>query len=75
MVDRVCGSGRIGLIVLCSLTGLGAAGFGTKFPVLTFMIIAPRLEDATSCILRIVLDRGGVLTSGYVPWVLLLRLR
>ena len=75
MVDRVCGSGRIGLIVLCSLTGLGAAGFGTNFPDLTFMTIAPRLEDASSCILLTVLDRSDVWTSGYVPWVLLLRLR
>ena len=49
------------------LTGLGAAEFGTNFPDLTFMTIAPRLEDAASCFLRIVLDRGGILASGYVP--------
>ena len=60
--------------VLCPLIGLGVAGFGTNFPDLTFMTIALRLEDASSCILRIVLDRCGVLTSRYVPWVLLLRL-
>lgn len=57
----------MGLSCYFSIDRTGGAEFGTNFPDLTFMTIAPRLEDVASGFLRIVLDRGGILASGYVP--------